>query len=141
MPLELHIWGPAFGLPCIDAECLGCISYLRQCAIEKEDWVLIPSSDPNVSPTRELPALKSGTLWISRYRNIVDYLKQYSGGEWDLDHELDKQQQADSIAYDTKPPRRVMLMLTSAASPPSLSPAPCHSSTSASMSPQRTTRP
>ena len=103
MPLELHIWGPAFGLPSIDAECLACISYLRQCGIEKDDWLLIPSSDPNVTPTRELPALKIGTLWISRYRNIFDYLMQYSGGEWDLDRELDQQQWADSVAYVTHP--------------------------------------
>jgi hypothetical protein len=46
----------------------------------------------------ELPALKSGTLWISRYRNIIDYLGKYSAGEWDLDGALSKQQKADSIA-------------------------------------------
>jgi sorting and assembly machinery component 37 len=46
----------------------------------------------------ELPALKNGTLWISRYRNIIDYLVKYSAAEWDLDSGLSKLQKADVIA-------------------------------------------
>jgi sorting and assembly machinery component 37 len=86
--------------------------------------VLVASSDPSISPTStfhplqlqrtlfslrrltntdvpqpdELPALKSGTLWVSRYHNIIDYLRKYSVGEWDLDRDLRKQQKADVIA-------------------------------------------
>lgn len=102
MPLELHIWGPAFGLPSIDAECLAAIAYLRHC-LRGEEWVLVASSDPSVSATSDLPALKSGSLWISRYRNIVNYLKKYSTGESDLDRDLDSLQRADSIAYALTP--------------------------------------
>jgi sorting and assembly machinery component 37 len=50
MPLELHVWGPAFGLPSIDAECLAAIAYLRHCLGDGE-WVLVASSDTSVSPT------------------------------------------------------------------------------------------
>lgn len=98
MPLELHIWGPAFGLPSIDAECLAAIAYLRH-SLGNDEWVLVASCDPSVSPTRELPALKSGSLWVSRYRNIVDYLRKCSSGRSDLDRGLDKLQKADSTAY------------------------------------------
>jgi sorting and assembly machinery component 37 len=128
MVLELHIWGPAFGLPSIDAECIAAIAYLRHC-LNDEEWVLVASSDASVSPTStlytlqlqgnetlsilscllaftktdpchldELPALQSGTIWISRFRNIVDYLRKYSAGEWDLERGLSKQQRADSVA-------------------------------------------
>lgn len=46
----------------------------------------------------ELPALQDGPIWVSRFRNIVDYLRQYSNGEWDLDRQLDETARADSIA-------------------------------------------
>lgn len=51
----------------------------------------------------ELPALHNGTTWVSRFRNIVDYLRQSSDGEWDLDRELDDSARADNTAY-VKPP-------------------------------------
>ena len=38
-------------------------------------------------------------MWVSRFRNIVDYLQQYSEGAWNLDAELGGQEQADSVAY------------------------------------------
>lgn len=50
MVLELHVWGPAFSLPSIDAQCLATIAYLSQ-TVPKEAWVLVASSDPTVSPT------------------------------------------------------------------------------------------
>lgn len=48
--------------------------------------------------------MKNGSTWISRFGNITDYLRQYSGGEWDLDAELDEVEKADNIAYITLPP-------------------------------------
>ena len=65
MPLELHIWGPAFGLPSIDAECLATIAYLRHC-LEDGKWVLVATSDPGISPTSAfLPSvIGSSTLPI-----------------------------------------------------------------------------
>ena len=47
----------------------------------------------------ELPALKNGSTWVSKFRNIVDYLRQYSNGEWDLDGRWNEQERADNIAY------------------------------------------
>ena len=46
----------------------------------------------------ELPAVKNGTTWVSRFRNIVDYLRQYSNGAWDLDRDLSGFDRADNIA-------------------------------------------
>ncbi|KAF7175958.1 hypothetical protein CNMCM7691_000809 [Aspergillus felis] len=100
MVLELHVWGPAFSLPSIDAQCLATIAYFSL-AVPKDAWVLIASSDPSVSPTNELPAVKNGTTWVSRFRNIVDYLRQYSNGAWDLDRELSGVDRADNIAFSS----------------------------------------
>jgi sorting and assembly machinery component 37 len=57
MVLELYVWGPAFGLPSIDAECLAAIAYLRHCLNDGE-WVLVASSDTSVSPTSTFYALQ-----------------------------------------------------------------------------------
>lgn len=54
MVLELHVWGPAFSLPSIDAQCLAAIAYLQQ-AVPRGDWKLIASSNPALSPTSTLP--------------------------------------------------------------------------------------
>ncbi|KIW72149.1 hypothetical protein PV04_00368 [Phialophora macrospora] len=97
MVLELHIWGPAFELPSIDAQCLASILYLRHC-LQDRDWVLVPSSDPRVSPLGELPALLDDDVWVAGYINIVNYLRDVSSGKWDLDKDLDVQQQADNTA-------------------------------------------
>ncbi|PWY78570.1 mitochondrial import receptor subunit [Aspergillus sclerotioniger CBS 115572] len=98
MVLELHVWGPAFSLPSIDAQCLATIAYLSL-TVPKDQWVLVASSDPSVSPTCELPALKDDKTWVSRFRNIVDYLRQYSNGDWDLDQSLTGLEKADNIAF------------------------------------------
>ncbi|PTU25017.1 hypothetical protein P175DRAFT_0471777 [Aspergillus ochraceoroseus IBT 24754] len=100
MVLELHVWGPGFSLPSIEAQCLATIAYFSQ-VVPKDTWVLIASSDPTVSPTHELPALRNGSTWVSRFRNIVDYLRQYSNGAWDLDRDLSGLSRADSIAFSS----------------------------------------
>ncbi|OAP61792.1 hypothetical protein AYL99_03995 [Fonsecaea erecta] len=98
MVFELHIWGPAFELPSIDAQCLATIFYLRQC-LHPDLWVLIPSSDARVSPLGELPALHDGETWVAGFTNIVDYLRDISNGEQDLNKDLSAQQQADCAAF------------------------------------------
>lgn len=50
--LELHVWGPAFGLPSIDAECLAAIAYLHT-ALPSSEWRLVPSNDPGVDSSSE----------------------------------------------------------------------------------------
>ncbi|CAL5872642.1 uncharacterized protein PFLUO_LOCUS6908 [Penicillium psychrofluorescens] len=96
--LQLHVWGPAFSLPSIDAQCLATIAYCAL-ALPAGSWELVASSDPSVSPTNELPSLRNGSVWVSRFRNIVDYLRQYSDGAWNLDVELGGQELADSVAF------------------------------------------
>ncbi|CAI7649444.1 unnamed protein product [Penicillium pancosmium] len=100
MVLQLHVWGPAFALPSIDAQCLAAIAYCSL-ALPKDSWELVASSDPSVSPTGELPALQNGAVWVSRFRSIVDYLRQYSKGAWDLDNQLDETSRADNIAFSS----------------------------------------
>lgn len=50
----------------------------------------------------ELPALRNGMTCVSRFRNIVHYLRQYSNGAWDLDAGLSGLDKADCIAYVSK---------------------------------------
>lgn len=59
MVFELHIWGPAFGLPSIDPQCLAMVAYFalavpatkRDGNKHQEGWVLIADSDPAAVPT------------------------------------------------------------------------------------------
>lgn len=53
MVLHLHVWGPAFGLPSIDAECLATIAYFAQ-TLDRSEYQLIQSS-PSALPTRTHP--------------------------------------------------------------------------------------
>ncbi|PVH84670.1 hypothetical protein DL98DRAFT_528107 [Cadophora sp. DSE1049] len=98
--LELHVWGPAFGLPSIDAHCLAAIAYLQQ-AVPRGKWQLIASSDPGLSPSKSLPALRNGDIWIGGFRNIFHYVAQFSAGEWILDAGLPEQESADCIAFSS----------------------------------------
>lgn len=100
MVLELHIWGPAFDLPSIDAHCLAAIFYLQLC-LHRHEWVLIPSSEPSVSPLGELPALRNGDTWVAGFSTIVTYLRDISDGNWDLDKELDESHRADCAAFSS----------------------------------------
>jgi hypothetical protein len=50
MALELHVWGGAFELASIDAECLATITYFVT-AKPESDWKLVESS-PSAVPTR-----------------------------------------------------------------------------------------
>ena len=98
MTLELHVWGPGFGLPSIDAECLGAIAYLRYC-LPEDAWKIVASNDPKGCPLGELPALKDGDQWVSRFNSIVAYLRGLSNVDWDLDGSLGGAQKADCFAF------------------------------------------
>jgi sorting and assembly machinery component 37 len=114
--LELHVWGPAFGLPSIDPECLAIITYLHKAAAPSS-WRLIYSNDPSVSPASRfklirplsakthtdrfsdcLPALNHDGVWTSGYRRIVTYLTHHSLCQ-DLDDGHSALQRADCLAY------------------------------------------
>ncbi|KAK6582787.1 hypothetical protein PZA11_005195 [Diplocarpon coronariae] len=98
--IELHIWGPAFGLPSIDPHCLAAIAYLQQ-AVPRGKWQLVASSDPALSPINALPALRNGDIIVGGFRNIVHYLAQVSAGEWVLDAGLPERESADCIAFSS----------------------------------------
>jgi hypothetical protein len=55
------------------------------CSLRDKTTLFTLGASANTGPSHpdELPALRSGTLWISRYRNIVDYPRKLSAGEWD----------------------------------------------------------
>jgi len=50
MAMELYIWGPAFGLPSIDPECVAAATYLHK-LLPPEQWALIAAHDAGLSPT------------------------------------------------------------------------------------------
>lgn len=50
--LELHIWGPAFGLPSIEPECIAAVAYLNK-IIPSGEWTLIADHDTSLSPNSE----------------------------------------------------------------------------------------
>lgn len=98
MTLELHIWGPAFGLPSIDAGCLAAIAYLRVC-LPSDQYRLVPSSSPASNPLNELPALRDGKKWTAGFGNIVSYLDCSCETAWHPDEHLGSSDTADCTAY------------------------------------------
>ncbi|KAK1594548.1 Tom37 C-terminal domain-containing protein [Colletotrichum navitas] len=100
--LELHVWGPAFGLPSIDAECLAAIAYLHT-ALPSSQWRLVPSNDPAVDSSNRLPALNANGVWVTGYTAIASHLASLSphSPSWDLDLDsrLTPSQRADTLAY------------------------------------------
>lgn len=93
--LELYIWGPAFGLPSIEPECLAALSYLAY-VVPRQDWILIAGNDVTVSPDQILPALHHIGVWISGYLNIVSYLTKHTS--YSSEHDLSSTQRANSLA-------------------------------------------
>ncbi|KAK3987722.1 Metaxin-1 [Cladorrhinum sp. PSN332] len=77
MALQLYVWGPAFTLPSIDAECIAAITYLSQ-TTSQADYQLIQSS-PSAVPTNHLPTLynPSTRTWTSGYASILRHLSQH----------------------------------------------------------------
>ncbi|KAK4191902.1 Tom37 C-terminal domain-containing protein [Podospora australis] len=102
-PLQLYVWGPAFGLPSIDAECNAAIAYLAQ-TTSKADFQLIQSS-PSAVPTHHLPALHDPVTatWSSGFSSIVRHLQSHPPPSFH-DHSLPASSSralADNTAYTT----------------------------------------
>jgi len=96
--LELHIWGPSFTLPSISPQSLSAIAYLNLTQ-DPTTWTLIPSSNPLLSPSRELPALRDGTVWVPGFHGIIEYLRHKNGSA--LDDALVREERADALAFGT----------------------------------------
>ncbi|KAB5549887.1 hypothetical protein GE09DRAFT_1060288 [Coniochaeta sp. 2T2.1] len=77
MVLELHVWGPAFGLPSLDPECLAAIAYFTQ-ALDRSEWTIVRSS-PSAVPTRRLPTLHNPltSTWAPSLPSIIFHLHHH----------------------------------------------------------------
>lgn len=71
MVLELHVWGPAFGLPSIDPQCLATIAYFSLAIGPNnggsDKWVLVADSDPGRVPTRKIFSQNTPLKLLSFY--------------------------------------------------------------------------
>ncbi|KAL7270462.1 hypothetical protein RUND412_006833 [Rhizina undulata] len=95
--LELHVWGPGYGLPSIDPRCLATIAFFEY-VLPRDAWTVVPSSNSLLSPTKELPAIRDGTTWIAGFRGIIEYVRQ-SLGIADIDAVMDEKERAECIAF------------------------------------------
>ncbi|KAL6151035.1 hypothetical protein ACJQWK_10903 [Exserohilum turcicum] len=101
MVLELHVWGPAFGLPSLEPECIATVAYCRR-VIPRGQWSLIADYNPTVGTTESLPILfDDGVATASGFEDIVAYLRNYPTVSNDLDAGLSSGQQTDRTAYCT----------------------------------------
>ncbi|KAK0734799.1 outer mitochondrial membrane transport complex protein-domain-containing protein, partial [Lasiosphaeria miniovina] len=94
--LQLHVWGPAFGLPSIDAECLAAIAYLTQ-TTSRAEFRLVQTS-PSAVPTHHLPALHdpSTDTWASGFAPITSHLRAHPPPSF---NDASPPRHADSTAY------------------------------------------
>ncbi|KAI9695216.1 MAG: hypothetical protein M1820_008788 [Bogoriella megaspora] len=102
MHLELHVWGPAFGLPSIDSQCIAAVAYLKL-VLSQDGWTLVANHDPSISPTNSFPALRDGSQCIAGFHQIVKHLSSnYTTPQiQNLDEELTAQQRADVVSLST----------------------------------------
>ncbi|KAF2110024.1 Eisosome component PIL1-domain-containing protein [Lophiotrema nucula] len=98
MVLELHVWGPAFGLPSIDAECIAATAYLN-CAVPHDEWILIAAYETKISSRGEFPALVDASKVVTGFRNIVSHLRDRDASLYDLDRNLTQQGHKDALAF------------------------------------------
>ena len=68
MVFELHVWGPAFGLPSIDPSCLATVAYLNR-TVPRDQWTLVADHDTSLSPRRMC------TQTVLLYRDLIIIIK------------------------------------------------------------------
>lgn len=84
--MELHVLGPAFGLPSIDAECIATVAFL-QLQLDVEAWKIVPSRDQ-----ARLPYLVDGSERFEGFQNIKRHFDAT---------QHDANQRADSLAISS----------------------------------------
>lgn len=90
--MELHVLGPAFGLPSIDAECIATVALLQ---LQLDGgWTIVPDQDQS----RHLPYLKAGDRTIEGFKNIERHISDRQHGGIS---ELEAKQQADATALSS----------------------------------------
>lgn len=98
MVLELHIWGPAFGLPSIDAECIAATAYVHR-TLPPQSWILVADHDSSIGSRGEFPTLVNGPILATGFTAIVSFLKRLNPEKYDLDTQLTTQQQSLKTAF------------------------------------------
>ncbi|KAF2254610.1 hypothetical protein BU26DRAFT_417413 [Trematosphaeria pertusa] len=98
MVFELHVWGPAFGLPSIDAECIAAIAHFNR-VVPQGQWSLVANYDTSISPRDEFPVLVDGAVKTTGFSSIASYLRAHHSAAHDLDHNLTHQQLTDRTAF------------------------------------------
>ncbi|KAF7677472.1 hypothetical protein GT037_004331 [Alternaria burnsii] len=101
MVLELHVWGPAFGLSSIEPECIATIAYCQR-VIPRGEWSLVAEHNPTIGTTESLPILfDDDVATASGFEDIVAYLRNHPSVTNDLDVNLSNRQQTDRTAFIT----------------------------------------
>ncbi|KAL5117663.1 hypothetical protein ACEQ8H_004411 [Pleosporales sp. CAS-2024a] len=99
MVLELHTWGPAFGLPSIEPECIATIAYCQR-VIPKGLWSVVADYNTTVGTTGSLPILfDDGVATATGFEDIVAYLRNHPEVAEDLDADLSSGQLTDRTAF------------------------------------------
>ncbi|ORY02480.1 Tom37 C-terminal domain-domain-containing protein [Clohesyomyces aquaticus] len=98
MVLELHVWGPAFGLPSIDADCIAAVAYFHH-TVPPPQWILVADIQTSVGPQYECPFLIDGNARISGFSAIISYLRKHPSRPYDIDYGLSQEQQTDRTAF------------------------------------------
>lgn len=96
--MKLHILGPAFGLPSIDAECIAAVALVeRYTQGSSQAWALVASHE--AAPGTQFPFLQVGDEIYAGFDRIAQYLVDASGSTVPgLATNLTAQQQADATA-------------------------------------------
>ncbi|THV66931.1 hypothetical protein D6D28_07915 [Aureobasidium pullulans] len=99
--MKLHILGPAFGLPSIDAECIAAVALVeRYTQGSGQAWALVASHE--AATGTQLPFLQVGDKTYSGFDRIAQHLVEVSGGTVPgLATNLTAEQQADATALST----------------------------------------
>ncbi|KAH0165512.1 hypothetical protein KCU86_g18305, partial [Aureobasidium melanogenum] len=99
--MKLHILGPAFGLPSIDAECIAAVALIeRYTQGSSQAWALVASHE--AAPGTRLPFLQVGDETYSGFDRIAQYLIDTCGSTVPgLATNLTAQQHADATALST----------------------------------------
>lgn len=85
--MRLHILGPAFGLPSIDAECVAAVALVKtHCSRLSIDWEIVPDHRHE----QELPRLVDDDAVHRGFDSIARHLNAYS--------ELSAEDRANSAA-------------------------------------------
>lgn len=66
--LRLHVFGPAWGLPSIDADCIAAIALAKLYCRDRHVPLTIVTSHHH---EKGLPALQDGTTWVAHGINAI----------------------------------------------------------------------